>query len=338
MVLLSEDHSNKPLVSIIIPCYNAERWLSHAILSCLEQTYRPIEIIVIDDGSTDASLDIIKSYDKAITWEAGPNRGGNAARNRGFALSKGKYIQFLDADDYLLPEKVAHDAAFLEETGADVVFGDKFIQEESPTPSIAPKRYSSQQPPKDDMLEALLSGFIVNTPTLFFRREVISKVGGWDETLRAAQERDLLISSIIIGGANARYHPGAFNVKVVKGSTPTVSSNPQRTFTNYEHVLNKAEQHLAQLGKLSVRYQQAMANSYFLMARAHFYYYRDPIEYNRLLQRALSLNPALHPGRTSPPQKRFYVFLYNLFGFAGADQIADSRRRLVNRTSKIFKS
>ena len=103
------------LVSIIIPCYNAEKWLTEAIDSCLNQTYSNIEVIVVDDGSTDGSLDIIKSYGNKIIWETGKNKGGNHARNRGFVLSKGAYIQFLDADDYILPEKIARQVDFLEQ-------------------------------------------------------------------------------------------------------------------------------------------------------------------------------------------------------------------------------
>lgn len=95
------------LVSIIIPCYNAERWVAEAIQSCLDQTYSPIEIIVIDDGSTDKSLEVIKSFGHKIRWETGPNQGGNVARNRGLELAKAEWLQYLDADDYLLPDKIA---------------------------------------------------------------------------------------------------------------------------------------------------------------------------------------------------------------------------------------
>src|SRR5690242_7347043 len=108
-------------VSAVIPCYNAERWIGEAIQSCLNQTYSPIEVVVIDDGSTDHSLAVIKSFGHKIKWETGPNRGGNHARNRGFTLSVGKYVQFLDADDYLLPQKIERQLTMLCSSGADVV-------------------------------------------------------------------------------------------------------------------------------------------------------------------------------------------------------------------------
>src|SRR5689334_8631307 len=94
-----------PLVSVIIPCYNSGRWIAEAIDSALSQTYEPLEVVVVDDGSSDDSLPIIRSFESRIIWRSGPNRGGNAARNLGFSVSTGTYIQWLDADDTLVPEK-----------------------------------------------------------------------------------------------------------------------------------------------------------------------------------------------------------------------------------------
>src|SRR5437773_7247908 len=119
----------EPLVSIIIPCYNAENWIGKAIQSGLDQTWPQKEIIVIDDGSTDKSLNVIQSFGQKIRWETGPNRGGNIARNRGLQLSRGQWLQYLDADDYLLPNKVADQVAFfLAHAEADVVFGPAMIE------------------------------------------------------------------------------------------------------------------------------------------------------------------------------------------------------------------
>jgi glycosyltransferase involved in cell wall biosynthesis len=94
------------LVSIIIPCYNAEQYIAEAIQSALGQSYQRREVIVIDDGSTDRSLEVIKSFSRHIIWETGPNRGGCAARNRGSELAQGSFLQFLDADDILLEDAI----------------------------------------------------------------------------------------------------------------------------------------------------------------------------------------------------------------------------------------
>src|SRR3984957_14870258 len=112
-----------PLVSILIPCYNAERWVAQAIESALRQTWPEKEIIVVDDGSTDASLAIIQSFGDRIRWETGPNRGGNVARNRLLDLARGEWLQYLDADDYLLPLKIERQVGFLREhPTCDVVY------------------------------------------------------------------------------------------------------------------------------------------------------------------------------------------------------------------------
>src|SRR5262249_20882568 len=112
------------LVSILIPCYNAERWIAQAIESALAQTWYTKEIVVVDDGSTDRSLEVVRKFDGRIRWESGPNRGGGAARNRLLALARGEWLQYLDADDYLLPNKIAHQMEFVaRQADVDVVFG-----------------------------------------------------------------------------------------------------------------------------------------------------------------------------------------------------------------------
>src|SRR5437868_11251554 len=103
------------LVSILIPCYNAERWVAQAIESALSQTWPEKEVIVVDDGSTDGSLDVIKRFGHLIQWETGPNRGANPTRNRLLELAEGDWLQYLDADDYLMPRKIERQATYVRE-------------------------------------------------------------------------------------------------------------------------------------------------------------------------------------------------------------------------------
>jgi glycosyltransferase involved in cell wall biosynthesis len=99
--------SNEPLVSIVIDNYNYARFLPYAIDSALQQTYRNIEVIVVDDGSTDGSREIIASYEDRIIPVLKPNGGQASAFNAGFARSRGHVVIFLDADDVLLPATIA---------------------------------------------------------------------------------------------------------------------------------------------------------------------------------------------------------------------------------------
>jgi glycosyltransferase involved in cell wall biosynthesis len=103
------DEDMKPLVSILIPAYNAEQWITDTIRSALAQTWPWKEIIVLDDGSTDRTLAVAKQFESdEVRVLTQPNQGAAAARNNALALSRGDYIQWLDADDLLSPEKVTH--------------------------------------------------------------------------------------------------------------------------------------------------------------------------------------------------------------------------------------
>src|SRR5881394_1395583 len=97
-----------PLVSILIPAYNAERWIADTIQSALAQTWPRTEIIVVDDGSRDQTLSIARQFaSKNVSVITQDNQGGSAARNRAFTICQGEFIQWLDADDLLSPDKIA---------------------------------------------------------------------------------------------------------------------------------------------------------------------------------------------------------------------------------------
>lgn len=111
--------SNSPLVSILIPCHNCERYVGAAIESALNQSYKDIEVIVIDDGSTDNSRKVIDKYSEYIKLDSIPHQGACSARNRALELAQGEYIKFLDADDLLCPEKIELQVRAIEEGDLD---------------------------------------------------------------------------------------------------------------------------------------------------------------------------------------------------------------------------
>ena len=280
------------LVSAIVPCFNAERWLTEAIDSCLHQTYPRIEIIVIDDGSTDNSLQIIQRYGDRIIWETGPNLGGNAARNRGFALSTGEYIQYLDADDYLLPNKIDRQVRFLEETAADIVYGDLKYQHHLPDGQIWQQETNllGTPPPHQDVLECLLAYGNLSPSPYLFSRKAICLSEGWDERLRAGQDRDFLIS-LLVGGATIKYQSGYYSIYRRYGDITVSTANKTLLFKNLCKVLEKAEAKLLKRGQLSPKYKRALANSYYSLIGLH----RDRMNwgnYWRLLAKILLLSPS----------------------------------------------
>ncbi|NQZ98676.1 MAG: glycosyltransferase [Myxococcales bacterium] len=116
------DMPDAPLVSVIIPCYNGSRFLAEAIESVLAQAHENLELIVVDDGSTDDSLEIVRGFGDRVRSEPLPhNQGVNFARNRGVEVARGEFLQFLDSDDLLRPEKIARSLEVFDDDD-DVVF------------------------------------------------------------------------------------------------------------------------------------------------------------------------------------------------------------------------
>jgi glycosyltransferase involved in cell wall biosynthesis len=302
-------------VSIIIPCFNADRWIQEAIDSCLAQTYANVEIIVIDDGSTDRSLEIIRGYGDRIRWESNSNQGGCYARNRGFALSTGDYLQYLDADDYILPEKIEKQVIALERSGADVVYGDWRYQKHLPD-GTAFLDAVNLGGPKADFLEALLldSQWIAPMAFLFTRASVV-RSGGWDENLKTGQDRDFFIS-IALGRARFHYQPGCDSIYRRYGNVTVSTSSKTRWRDGHFALMEKTELKLAQLGQLSQRYRQALAHSYYEKIRADRATI-DRTQYDWALKKIKNLNPSFEPAQV----KQSYLILQRILGFEQTEMI-----------------
>jgi glycosyltransferase involved in cell wall biosynthesis len=111
-------------VSVVIPAFNAARYIAEAVESVLAQTVPPAEIIVSDDGSTDETAAVVRRFGDRVRWHAGSNAGAGTARNRGVALARGELLAFLDADDLWTPDKSARQLrAFAENPTLAMVFG-----------------------------------------------------------------------------------------------------------------------------------------------------------------------------------------------------------------------
>jgi glycosyltransferase involved in cell wall biosynthesis len=197
-----------PLISIITPCYNNQAFLREAISSALNQTYSNVEIVVIDDGSTDSSLEIIKGFSDRICWETGENRGAPMARNRGIELAKGEYIKFLDADDVLLPdclEKQVAQASQLPPERKAIVYGDAIWVDQHTQP-IPSHPLRPRQPEEDAIAHILANSPLTSCP--LHKREYLQEIGGFDPSLPRGQEYDLHLR-LVLAGVEFRYFPEA---------------------------------------------------------------------------------------------------------------------------------
>jgi glycosyltransferase involved in cell wall biosynthesis len=162
--------SQAPTISIVIPCYNGARFLSDSIESALQQTYDPTEIIVVDDGSTDRTCEIAKSYPRVKTLSQS-HQGVSAARNTGLQAAKGDYLVFLDADDILLPEalNIGFQALNTHENCAFVYGYCEYIQ---PDGSLLPMPYVPRVQ-RDFYRRLLDQNFIQSPGATMFRRSSV---------------------------------------------------------------------------------------------------------------------------------------------------------------------
>lgn len=178
-----------PLVSVIIPCWNAEGFIGEAIESALAQTYPHVEVIVVDDGSTDSSLTVLRPFEDRICFETGPNRGASSARNRGLKLAQGELIQFLDADDLLHAEKLEKMVPVALSVGptATPICNWTTIPEDKPEERILS---SPQIVTGEDSVLFCLRSQLQTTSPLHQKANLIA-VEGFDTALSCSQERDL---------------------------------------------------------------------------------------------------------------------------------------------------
>jgi glycosyltransferase involved in cell wall biosynthesis len=191
--LLPPTAPGEPLVSIVIPCYNQASYLREAISSALSQSHRPIEVIVVDDGSRDDTAAVASRYE-GVTCLRQPNGGLARARNAGLAASHGAHVVFLDADDRLHPAAVERGLrALVESHGTAMAFGRSRVIDAAGDPVFtAPE--SAVRVPDGDGYAALLRSNIVWTPAVaIFDRRALDDVGGFDPTVNASADYDVYL-------------------------------------------------------------------------------------------------------------------------------------------------
>jgi len=177
-------------VSVVIPAYNSAEYLADAVESVLAQTHPQVELIVVDDGSTDGTAEVMADYADRCTYVRQPNAGSAAARNHGIQLARGELIAFLDADDLWLPHKLQRQVECFEaHPDAGMVYAHHVRIEKDGTER--PSRRSGEALPSGRIFETLFVQNVITTSSVVLTREAIEKVGMFDDELRRAQDFDL---------------------------------------------------------------------------------------------------------------------------------------------------
>jgi glycosyltransferase involved in cell wall biosynthesis len=178
-----------PTVSVVIPVYNGERFLADAVHSVLAQTHRDVEVIVVDDGSTDGTPEVISRLGGSVRPLHQQNQGVAAARNAGIAVARGRFVAFLDADDVWLPHKLERQLGLLESNPALGAVGSGFLVTDERLQTLA-----EDIPPTCDLSAILLlrtNGGLFSS-TMVTRTDLLSGLGGFDTRLSTSADWDLV--------------------------------------------------------------------------------------------------------------------------------------------------
>ena len=201
-------HIANPLVSVIIPTYNRNNIISRAIDSVIKQTYDNIEIIVVDDGSTDNTKQILRQFRGKVKYIYKINGGVSSARNKGIEEAKGELIAFLDSDDYWMPDKIEKQIKYLiiNKERSGVLTNYEFVDNGSLLKVVNIEFIVNNG---DVQLVRLINN-LQTMCTILMKKEVFSKVGYFDEKVKTAEDIDMLLRIV------SMYNIGSINESLVK--------------------------------------------------------------------------------------------------------------------------
>jgi glycosyltransferase involved in cell wall biosynthesis len=201
-----------PLVSILIPTYNAEKWVGETIRSAIAQTWQPKEIIIVDDGSNDRTLEIVEAFEsESVRIVRQDNQGAAAARNKAFSLSRGDYIQWLDADDLLSPDKVARQLEARDPGRNQRILlsspWGQFMYRPSRS-KFTPTALWCDLSPSEFLLRKLGQKLFMQTATWLVSRELAEAAGPWDTSLLSDDDGEYF-SRVLMASDGTRFVPEA---------------------------------------------------------------------------------------------------------------------------------
>lgn len=278
---------NSPLVSVIIPAFNAERWVEEAVRSVLGQSLHDLEVLVVNDGSTDGTAAVLASItDNRVLTLHQQNAGVSTARNNGLKRARGTYITFLDADDRMTPGNLAAKQEALEQAGVDWVFSDIWRCNEHMQPIGKP-----EQGANGDVLRNILSGRGPSVPgissNIFAHRRCFDGGLRFDPALSNQADQDIVVGLALC--ASYQYIPRAFNLyRTVSGS---MSMNIPLFEKDMLHFFAKAEKGGLLSDPKFRRY--CLGNAYWAIGGSWWKNARKPGKALPYFIKALAFRPAL---------------------------------------------
>lgn len=258
-----------PVVSVVIPCYNAEPFIRETVDSAFAQTHPQVEIIVVDDASTDRSWDVVSTYGDQITAvRLERNGGGSRARNHGARLATGNFLMFLDADDVLAPDALAGLLEALREKSGDIA-GCRWLQLKKRDGDWRKLPADIPIPdPAGDPLRGWITGSSWFPPAaVLWRRDVYDRVGGWDEEITLNDDGDIMMRALADGARLVVAERGQAYYRSHGDERLSVSTNvfSESKLHSQRRVIEKLESKLTEQGRLT-EYAEPLGIAYQYLA------------------------------------------------------------------------
>lgn len=306
------------LVSVIIPAYNAEKTIEKTIQSVLKQTYNPIEIIVVNDGSSDDTEKVLQQFVSKIHYIKQSNAGVSAARNLGLSVAKGDFIQYLDADDLLGEDKISIQVNELLKYNADVAYGNwvKFKETENTFQEL---EVVEKEMSKDVAIE-LFTDFWVPPAAMLYTKRITTAIGSWNLSLPIIQDARYALDAAI-NGAKFIYTP-------IKSAYYRVSDNTSLSTKNKFAFINDCFENAKQIHELwKSSYSNSIQKKNAVIKVLRYciteYATLDKSKHTEAIDFLLSINPDY-----LPEKKGVLRSLSKMFGYKNAEQIARIKRKL----------
>jgi glycosyltransferase involved in cell wall biosynthesis len=303
------------LVSILIPAYNAERWIAHTVRSALAQTWPRTEIILVDDGSRDETLSIARQFaSKNLSVVTQDNQGGSAARNRAFGLCQGDFIQWLDADDLLSPDKIARQVeAAVKAADKGILFSCRwgYFMYRPHRAWFSPTPLWTDLAPLEWLLRKWENNAHMNPATWLVSRELTEAAGPWDTRVIYSEDGEYFCR-VILASNGIRFVPEA--TVFYRARTTSSASYMGRSIQKMESYLLSRQLEISHLRAFEDNDRVRAACLKSLQTGLINFYPEQPAFIRQSQQLAATLG-----GRLEIPKLSWkYLWLQKLFGFTAA--------------------
>jgi len=312
------------LVSILIPAYNAEKWIGDTIQSALNQTWPRKEIIIVDDGSRDNTLRIARAFESAsVKVETQKNRGASAARNHALSLAQGNYIQWLDADDLLAPDKISLQLKYVESSRNERIpltssFGVFYYRKEKA--AFQPHSLWQDLDPVEWLLRKFNENLWMTPSTWLISRELTERAGPWNEKLTLDDDGEyfcrLVASSeqiMFVKEAKSYYRQWSLG-----------SLSRTKSYDACNSLLLSLTLSIGYLRSLEDSDRTRKASLKLLQTWSHYFY----PEKQELVNRMNAFAKELH-GELLPPDLGWkYSFIKTILGWQAAKETRDIARKI----------